>query len=413
MGIASSVINRYTASPHKAAGGLLEALTKRASQGAGGIKDAALFADRFAGMIASDADNTDVAPSMVGLLAEPFRTAKKDPTPWNIYAATVGPLGALGGKGGPKAQGKGLESRLMARQAAAKEAREKAQGQADHMSAALTDPYEKELGVYGLSETGERVTRTTDLAKLLAEHPRATVHNRTPRWGGTGAAHDTYRQTFILDRDGNIHMAQDWGGVHHPDLVEVSGVIPGYKAGTGRLPSRAEMHEAGVLQGEITHAGDPSGAMYGDRMRVTGWGQVNANEAQTKTLREIAEAAHRKGVVMEHASLRPKPEKGLTDGGIVKMLMGSETGPPDLEGQARAVLKRLGHGTSKSLRGDPPVRALPGAIWQTDDVASFEKAYGLTSLAKRGINAQRRARGKDPIPFVSKSERARSGGTRN
>jgi hypothetical protein len=50
-------------------------------------KEFAHFLDRFAGMIQSDAPNTDVAPSFVHETLTPFREAKKHPTPWNLYAA--------------------------------------------------------------------------------------------------------------------------------------------------------------------------------------------------------------------------------------------------------------------------------------------------------------------------------------
>jgi len=57
------------------------------------VKDLADFVDRFAGMIASDAPNTDVAPRMSSIAVEPFVTAKKKPSPYNLYAAAMAPFG--------------------------------------------------------------------------------------------------------------------------------------------------------------------------------------------------------------------------------------------------------------------------------------------------------------------------------
>jgi hypothetical protein len=58
-------------------------------------KELGLTADRFAGMIASNAPNTKEAPSFVSMMLEPFREAKKNPTPWNIYAAGAGLAGVF------------------------------------------------------------------------------------------------------------------------------------------------------------------------------------------------------------------------------------------------------------------------------------------------------------------------------
>lgn len=357
MGIASSVLNRLTPSPHKAAGGLLEALSKGATAPLKRYADYTRAVGKYSGLTQMGSDAYWSATHPLDRITGKGRAAEQRmEVPFGPGKAAVG----------------GLEARLLKRQAAAQAKREAAAGQGKHMDAALSDPYEKELAVYGVDDMGRRVSRTMDLQRTLREHPKAVVYPKTNRWGGSPRGGDEYRQTFILTKDGAIHMADDWANVHHPDLVEAAGALPGYKSTGHSLPSRQEMQEAGILQGEITHAKDPSGAMYGDRMRVSGWGQVQANEAQRQTLREIAEMSHGRGVSLEHASLVKAAEPK----------QGTRTGPSDLEGQARSLIKRLGHGTS----GSPRLRGASSSD-SLSDIRLETPSWMLRSSADKQLRA--------------------------
>lgn len=296
MGIASSVLHRLAPAPHKAAHGLLGQLVKGVRQDYNALNTAGDAAYTYSGA-------KDFVHGAVTGVQHPIRRLKGEDAPI-VYIngkpvrmmtgeVPMGPGGALKGAVEQmleKTAAKGALSRKMDQIAL-----ERATPERIHEAkAAVTD-----AGVhgehYGELHVGSRHDAPgQELGDLMRAHPKAVIH-KVPEEHRLGAAPGSPRETFIIDKDGTLHMSAkgEFHGVHHPDLMASAGMI-GKDWESNGLPQFL-VKDRNIIQGEINHSKPMHGAEH-DKVSLQGWGNTKMNPAQERTMHEVVTAATKKGI---------------------------------------------------------------------------------------------------------------------
>jgi hypothetical protein len=302
MGIASSVLDRLTATPHKAAQGLLDALVQGAAPPLKAYGKYTRAVGKYSGA-------SQLARDTAQGVRHPIARLQGKDAPMRMFNGKLVPMMSGEVPFGPgRAAAGGLAravdgGRLAERQALRLATPEKLARQRENITSAGVHGEH-----YGELEVGSRHEAPGRILGDIMRARKGTVVNKIPKENRLGAAEGSPRETFIIDKDGTIIMnpADDWHGVHHPDLMAGHGMISKNWEGDG-LPQFL-VKERNIIQGEINHSKSMMGG-EADRLSVRGWGNTAMNEAQLKTMHEIADEALKKGI-----NLRPPGGAGVRRG---------------------------------------------------------------------------------------------------